>query len=81
LLNHRPLPFSFKTVAVAVGGVLNLVLFNAYHNDASPVTLSPELQATPSYFRYMDLYTPIELCFSHTPHHPSVQYYKAVIPY
>jgi hypothetical protein len=58
-----PPAFSFTGAAVAVGGFLMLVLFSAYHYDVSPVTLSPELQATPTYVFYMDVYKLVELCF------------------
>jgi hypothetical protein len=78
LQNPRPPAFSFTRTAVAVGGFLMLALFSAYHKDASLVTLSPELQATPTYFCYMDFYKPVELCFSFTTHHPLAQFYKAV---
>jgi len=78
LQNPRSLAFSFTRTAVAVGGFLVLALFSAYHKDASPVTLSLELQATPKYVGYMDFYKPVELCFSITTHHPPAQFYKAV---
>jgi len=55
-----------------------LALFSAYHKDASPVTLSPELQATPKYVDYVHFYKPVELCFLITTHEPTAQYYKAV---
>jgi hypothetical protein len=51
---------------VAVGGFLLQALFSAYHKDASPVTLSPELQAAPKDVGYMDFYKPVELRFSFT---------------
>jgi hypothetical protein len=77
---QNPLPpaFSFTRTAVAVGGFLMLALFSSYHSDASPVRLTPELQATPKYVGCMDFYKPVELCFSFTTHHPPAQYYKAV---
>jgi hypothetical protein len=46
-------------MVVAVGGFLMLALFSAYRKDASTVTLSPELQATPKYVYYMGFYKPI----------------------
>ena len=80
LLAESPSPpaISFTRTAVAVGGFLMLALFSAYHKDASPVMLSPELQATPTHVGYMDFYKPVELCFSFTTHHPLAQFYKAV---
>jgi hypothetical protein len=67
--------FSFTRRAVAVGGFLMLALFSAYHYDASPVRLCPELQATPKYVGYMDFYKPVDLSFSFSTHHPPTQYY------
>jgi hypothetical protein len=83
LAEFPPPAFSFTRAAVAVGGFLMLVWFSVYHNDVSPVTLSPELQATPTYVGNMDVYKPVELCFSFTtpPTPPSSSVLHGCIPY